>query len=229
MKILGIKNPEDLAKAPSSAQIPVLAPIGGEVVERLVSPGQVVQAGQTQAFTISDMSTVWVLANVYQADLALRADRRRRGGADRRVSRHVPRENLLCFAGARSQHPHTAGAHRRGQSRRKAEARYVLHGRRSRRACSTTRSPCPMRPCCATTTISPLSTSLTGDNQFGRRDVEIGQAQNGQTQIVKGIAAGRQSRRQRQPVSAVRQFAAALRRTGPMIHRIVQFALRQQP
>src|SRR6202042_3747677 len=70
MKILGIKNPEDLAKAPSSAQIPVLAPISGEVVERLVSPGQVMQAGQTQAFTISDMSTVWVLANVYQADLA---------------------------------------------------------------------------------------------------------------------------------------------------------------
>src|ERR1700720_2606437 len=70
MRILGIKNPGDLAKAPSSALIPVLAPIGGEVVERLVSPGQVVQAGQTQAFTISEMSTVWGLANVYQADLA---------------------------------------------------------------------------------------------------------------------------------------------------------------
>ena len=27
--------------------------------ERMVSPGQVMQAGQTQAFTISDMSTVW--------------------------------------------------------------------------------------------------------------------------------------------------------------------------
>ena len=70
MKILGIKNPADLAKTATSAQIPVLAPISGEVVERLVSPGQVVQAGQTQAFTISDLSTVWVLANVYQADLA---------------------------------------------------------------------------------------------------------------------------------------------------------------
>jgi membrane fusion protein, heavy metal efflux system len=54
MKILGIKNPEDLVKAPSSAEIPVIAPIGGEVVERLVAPGQVMQAGQTQAFTISD-------------------------------------------------------------------------------------------------------------------------------------------------------------------------------
>ena len=48
----------------------MLAPISGEVVERLVSPGQVMGAGQTQAFTISDLSTVWVLANVYEADLA---------------------------------------------------------------------------------------------------------------------------------------------------------------
>jgi len=72
MKILGIKNPQDLANANalSSAQIPVLAPISGEVVERLISPGQVIQAGQTKAFTISDMSTVWILANVYQTDLA---------------------------------------------------------------------------------------------------------------------------------------------------------------
>ena len=70
LKILGIKNPEDLVKAPASAEIPLPAPIGGEVVERLVSPGQVMQAGSTQAFTISDMSTVWVLANVYQSDVA---------------------------------------------------------------------------------------------------------------------------------------------------------------
>jgi RND family efflux transporter MFP subunit len=39
-------------------------------VERLVGPGQLLQAGSTQCFTISDMSTVWVLVNVYQNDLA---------------------------------------------------------------------------------------------------------------------------------------------------------------
>src|ERR1700726_255344 len=69
MKILGIGKPEDLEKSPLSAQIPLLAPIGGEIVERLVSPGQVLQAGITQTFTISDMRTVWVLANIYQQDL----------------------------------------------------------------------------------------------------------------------------------------------------------------
>jgi len=71
MKILGIPKPEELEKSPISAEIWLLAPISGEIVERLVSPGQVLQAGATQAFTISDMSTVWVLANVYQADLAV--------------------------------------------------------------------------------------------------------------------------------------------------------------
>jgi cobalt-zinc-cadmium efflux system membrane fusion protein len=47
----------------------VLAPIGGLVVEQLVSAGTLLQTGTTQCFTISDTSTVWVLVNVYQKDL----------------------------------------------------------------------------------------------------------------------------------------------------------------
>jgi membrane fusion protein, heavy metal efflux system len=69
LKVLGVSNPDSLVGGPSTAQVPVLAPIAGEIVERLVSPGQVLQAGATQCFTISDMRTVWVLANVYQQDL----------------------------------------------------------------------------------------------------------------------------------------------------------------
>ena len=65
--ILGVKNPAS-ADA-SSAEIPVRAPISGEVVERQVAPGQVLQAGSSQVFTISDMHTVWVLVNVFQSDL----------------------------------------------------------------------------------------------------------------------------------------------------------------
>jgi len=68
LKILGITKPESVVGKPAVSEIPVLAPIGGEVVERLVSPGQVIQAGATQAFTISNMSSVWVLANIYQND-----------------------------------------------------------------------------------------------------------------------------------------------------------------
>ena len=69
LKVLGIVQLDRVLKDPVMPEIPVLAPIGGEVVERLVAPGQVIQAGATQCFTISDMSTVWVLANVYEHDL----------------------------------------------------------------------------------------------------------------------------------------------------------------
>jgi len=70
LQVLGIRDPGHLADTPSSSKIPLLAPIGGEVVDRMVQPGQVVQAGGTQAFTISNMGSVWVLVNVYQNDLS---------------------------------------------------------------------------------------------------------------------------------------------------------------
>lgn len=68
LKVLGL-NPDKVVKQPVSPEIAVLAPIAGVVVERLASPGQVLQAGATQVFTISNMNTVWVLANVYEHDL----------------------------------------------------------------------------------------------------------------------------------------------------------------
>jgi len=72
LRALGIKDPEAMVKNPpkTTLQIPLPAPVSGEIVERLVGPGQLLQAGATQVFTISDMSTVWVLVNVYQSDVA---------------------------------------------------------------------------------------------------------------------------------------------------------------
>ena len=69
LRVLGFKSPDQAVQTRVSPELPVLAPIAGEVVERLVAPGQVLQAGATQTFTISNMSMVWVLANVYQQDL----------------------------------------------------------------------------------------------------------------------------------------------------------------
>ena len=47
----------------------VVAPIGGVVVDRQVGPGQYVQAGSgTPVFTVADPSSVWLLANVREAD-----------------------------------------------------------------------------------------------------------------------------------------------------------------
>jgi cobalt-zinc-cadmium efflux system membrane fusion protein len=68
LKVLGL-DPEKILTNPVSPEIAVFAPIAGVVVERLASPGQVLQAGATQVFTISNMKSVWVLANVYEHDL----------------------------------------------------------------------------------------------------------------------------------------------------------------
>ena len=72
LRAVGIKDPDAVLKsaAVSSGATPVPAPVSGEIVDRLVGPGQLLQAGATQCFTISDVSSVWVLMNVYQNDLA---------------------------------------------------------------------------------------------------------------------------------------------------------------
>ena len=189
MKILGVKNPADLAKAPYSAQIPVLAPLGGEVVERLVSPGQVVQAGQTQAFTISDMSTVWVLANVYQADLAYV---------------HTGDEVVVqtdaypdSFQGKISYispalDPNT----------RTLQARIVVDNKGDKLKkdmyCTVTVTAGTVPNAIAVPDAAvlrddqnqPFVYVAASSNQFGRRQVEIGDSQNGQTQILKGLSVG---------------------------------------
>lgn len=50
-------------------QATIRAPIEGTVVEKLISPGQLLQAGTTQCFTIADLSSMWVLANVFPSDV----------------------------------------------------------------------------------------------------------------------------------------------------------------
>jgi cobalt-zinc-cadmium efflux system membrane fusion protein len=48
----------------------IRAPISGTVAERLITPGQLLQAGTTPAFTIADLSRVWVMAQVFGPDLS---------------------------------------------------------------------------------------------------------------------------------------------------------------
>jgi cobalt-zinc-cadmium efflux system membrane fusion protein len=189
MKILGIKDPETLVKSPVSAEIPVIAPIGGQVVERLVSPGQVMQAGQTQAFTISDMSTVWVLANIYQADLAYV-----KNGDDVTVQTDAYPDTFhgkISYVSA-SLDPNT----------RTLQARVVVDnpGEKLKKDmyCTVTVTAGVIPNAIAVPDASvlrddenqPFVYVENGSNQFGRRAVEIGQSQNGQTQVLKGLSSG---------------------------------------
>ncbi len=48
----------------------IRSPIDGTVVEKLITPGQLLQAGSTPCFTVADLSRVWVMAQVSGIDLA---------------------------------------------------------------------------------------------------------------------------------------------------------------
>lgn len=48
----------------------IRSPIAGTVVEKLISPGQLLQAGTTACFTVADLSRVWVMAQVSDSDLS---------------------------------------------------------------------------------------------------------------------------------------------------------------
>lgn len=48
----------------------IRSPIAGTVVEKLITPGQLLQAGTTPCFTVADLSRVWVIAQIFGSGLA---------------------------------------------------------------------------------------------------------------------------------------------------------------
>jgi membrane fusion protein, heavy metal efflux system len=189
LKILGILKPDELEKAPSSPQIPLPAPIAGEVVERDVSPGQLLQPGATQAFVISDMSSVWILANVYQNDLAyVKVGDAVAVQTDSYTDTFHGRISFLSPA----LDPNT----------RTLQARLEVQNPggklKNNMYCVATVTAGIIQNAIAVPDAAvlrddqnePFVYVLAGSNQFGRRGVVIGQSQAGQTQILKGLSPG---------------------------------------
>lgn len=48
----------------------IRSPVAGTVVERLITPGELLEAGTTPSFTVANLSRVWVMAQVFGSDLA---------------------------------------------------------------------------------------------------------------------------------------------------------------
>ena len=76
LRTLGVSDAqlkEIAARADATTTMGVAAPRSGVIVERNVTPGQVVAYGQSDTpvnlFVIADLSTMWVLADVYEPDV----------------------------------------------------------------------------------------------------------------------------------------------------------------
>lgn len=73
LKIFGVTE-KDLEAAerqdvPIRPELAVRAPIAGVVVQKLVAPGQLIQAGATTCFLVSDPATMWVQGHLHENEL----------------------------------------------------------------------------------------------------------------------------------------------------------------
>lgn len=188
LNVIGVNDPSKLANAPANPRIPVLAPIGGEVVERMVQPGQVIQAGSTQVFTVSNMGTVWVLVNVYQNDLSyihlgdpvtIRTDAFPNvfHGRISYISPSLDPDTRTLKVRIVTGNPH-------GMLKKDMYVTAIVQSGKTKAI--TVPDDAVLR----NDVNEPFVYVLKGENQFARRMVTIGHSENGQTQILSGLKEG---------------------------------------
>ncbi len=181
----------------------IRSPIDGRVVEKLITPGQLLQAGPTQCFTVADLSTVWVMANVFEVRPSLRRDRRpggrsRPGGTPDVLPGRVDYIAAMVDPNTRA----VRGPHRRpepaGVLKQDMYVRVALHSRRD--------SDGLLAPASAVLRDDenlPFVFVANADGTFARRRVEIGSQVGDRIEIRSGSRRGSRWSRGR-PLHAVR-------------------------
>ena len=69
LRVLGLRVEENDLSGELSSLIPITAPLGGTIIERRVTDGQFVQPDSNPLLIIADLSSVWVLADIFERDL----------------------------------------------------------------------------------------------------------------------------------------------------------------
>ena len=188
IRILGIPDPETIISKAPSPEIPLFSPVAGEVVDRECSVGQLLAPGATQCFTLSDMSSVWILVNIYQKDVAyvhvgdpVTIDNESYPGVVRGTIEYIspaldPTTRTLQ---ARIDAPNP-GERLKKEMYVTAEVQAgVIPNAISVPNSSVLRDEQNM----------PYVYLQTGNTQFARRGVTLGESQDGKTQILTGLQA----------------------------------------
>jgi len=191
LKVMGITDPDALVQAPPSFEVPVRAPISGEVVEQDVSAGQLIQPGTTQCFMISDTGSVWVLVNIYQKDLPYV-----RVGDTVTIQTDTYPEvfhGRISYVAA-SLDPNTRTLQARIETNNPgAKLKKDMYVVATVNAGTIPNAiALPDAAVLRDSENQPFVYAAAGSNQFGRRAVTLGESLNGQTQITSGLKAGDQ-------------------------------------
>jgi len=189
LKVMGVTDPDALVQAPPSFEVPVKAPIAGVVVEQDVAAGQLLQTGTTQCFMLSDVSTVWVLVNVYQKDVPYVAV-----GDQVTIQTDTypePFRGRIAYVAA-SLDPGTRTLQARIETSNPGEKlkkdMYVV--------ATVNAGTIPHAIALPDAAVlrdsenQPFVYAAESATQFGRRSVSLGESLDGQTQITSGLKAG---------------------------------------
>jgi cobalt-zinc-cadmium efflux system membrane fusion protein len=188
IRVLGIADPESIVTKPPSPEIPLSSPVAGEVVDRLCSPGQLLAAGATQCFTLSDMNSVWILVNVYQKDLAYV-----------HVGDPVTIQNESYPGVVRGKIQYISAALDPNTRTLQARIEASNPGDRLKKEMYVTAEVqagviqnalfVPNSSVLRDDQNMPYVYLQNGQSQFARRDVTLGESQDGKTQILAGLQA----------------------------------------
>lgn len=191
LRVLGINDPDALVKAPPSYEVPVKAPIGGLVVEQDIAAGQFIQPGTTQCFVISDVSTVWVLVNIYQKDLQYV-----HVGDQVTIQADAYSETFhgrIAYVAA-SLDPSTRTLQARIETSNPGEKlkkdMYVVANVNAGKVSNAI--ALPDAAILRDSENQPFVYVQASPNQFGRRTVTLGESMNGQTEVTGGLKIGDQ-------------------------------------
>lgn len=191
MHLFGLSH-EDMATLVRGGEVnsefPLRSPIAGKVVDRKISPGEVVEVGKT-LFTVGDIQNLWLFAQLYEKDLS-----RVRPGQDLEVTTEAfPGETFrgrIDYVGdqvdsatrttrARSVIANPTGKLKPGMF---VEARLAV----------AAGDPVLAVPSSAIVEIDKVPTVFvsTAENVFEPRPVEPGRAGKTTTEVRKGLRAG---------------------------------------
>jgi cobalt-zinc-cadmium efflux system membrane fusion protein len=171
------------------ADLAVRSPIGGLVVQKLVLPGQVIQAGATTCFLVSDPSTMWIQAHVHEqevADVRAGCAAEVSGGSTAGVfTGKVSYVGAMLDAATRTIPVRIVTANRGDLLKKDQFVDVVIHAGTRRAVLAV-----PTAAVLYNNENFPFVYLQVGPGRFAQRQVTLGAAQDGESEVLSGIGEG---------------------------------------
>jgi cobalt-zinc-cadmium efflux system membrane fusion protein len=193
LRIFGIGS-SDIERAetqgvPISPELPVRAPISGVIVQKLVLPGQLIQAGTTVCFMLSDVSRVWVQGHIFDRDL----DSVHVGdpveetnpGLDRAFHGTVSYVGAMVDPATRTTPVRIVTSNPAGLLKKDMFVDAVIHTASRRNIIAV-----PVSAVLRNSENMPMVYVEVAPGQFARRQISIGAQQDGLIEVPSGLAEG---------------------------------------